>query len=101
MNLQTLKSELVRQILQEEKKWYFAIVDVVEVLTESVKPGYYWYRLKKREKENGIDLSTICRQLKLASTAAASVTLVPGKKSGSFPVSATDPKFRTCVISKF
>jgi CubicO group peptidase (beta-lactamase class C family) len=37
-------------------------------LTDSVKPRDYWYRLKQRELSNGIDLSTICRQLKLKST---------------------------------
>ncbi len=50
---------------EEEEKWYFSIVDVIEVLTESSKPRDYWYRLKKREKENGIQLSTNCRQLKI------------------------------------
>ncbi len=49
----------------EEKKWYFAIVDVIEILTESVKPRDYWYRLKQREKKNGIELSTNCRHLKM------------------------------------
>jgi len=48
-----------------EETWFFAIVDVIEILTESVKPRDYWYRLKKREKENGIDLSTNCRQFKM------------------------------------
>ena len=43
---------------ESNEKWYFAIVDVIEILTESVKPRDYWYRLKKREFENGIDLST-------------------------------------------
>ena len=32
-----------------EETWFFAIVDVIEILTESVKPRDYWYRLKKRE----------------------------------------------------
>ena len=50
---------------KEEKKWYFAVVDIIEVLTESVKPRDYWYRLKKREKANGIELSTNCRQFKM------------------------------------
>ena len=50
---------------EEEKKWYFAVVDIIEVLTESVKPRDYWYRLKKREKANGIELSTNCRQFKM------------------------------------
>lgn len=53
---------------EKEEKWYFAVVDVVEILTESVKPRDYWYRLKKREKENGIELSTNCRQLKMISS---------------------------------
>lgn len=54
--------------LESESKWVFAVVDVIEVLTDSVKPRDYWYRLKQRELSNGIDLSTICRQLKLKST---------------------------------
>jgi len=49
-----------------EGAWYFSIVDVVEVLTDSIDAKDYWYRLKKREEESsGIELSTICRQLKL------------------------------------
>ena len=48
-----------------EEKWYFAVVDVIEILTESTKPRDYWYRLKKRDKGNGIELSTNCRQFKM------------------------------------
>ena len=52
-----------------DEEWYFAVVDIIEVLTESTKPRDYWYRLKKREKEgSGIELSTNCRQLKLESS---------------------------------
>lgn len=54
--------------IENESKWFFAIVDVIEILTDSVKPRDYWYRLKRRELSNGIDLSTICRHLKLKST---------------------------------
>ena len=58
----------IRRIWHEEE-WYFAVVDIIEVLTESTKPRDYWYRLKKREKESsGVELSTICRQLKIEST---------------------------------
>lgn len=47
-------------------EWWFSVVDVIEVLTESVKPRDYWYRLKKRELESsGFELSTNCRQFKL------------------------------------
>ena len=68
-NIKLFESKQVRSHWDEqEKKWYFAIVDVIEILTESTKPRDYWYRLKKREKDNGIDLSTNCRQLKMVST---------------------------------
>jgi hypothetical protein len=50
-------------------EWWFSVVDVIEVLTESVKPRDYWYRLKKRELESsGFELSTNCRQFKLKAT---------------------------------
>ncbi len=46
--------------------WYFSVVDIVLALTDSTDPKDYWYRMKQREKEySGIELSTICRQLKL------------------------------------
>ena len=49
-------------------KWFFSVIDVVGVLTESEDPNDYWYRLKKRELESSeIELSTFCRQLKLKS----------------------------------
>ena len=51
--------------LQNEGAWYFSVVDVVEALTESIDSKDYWYRLKRRELEHGVELSTICRQLKL------------------------------------
>lgn len=52
-----------------DDQWYFSVVDVVRLLTDSVDPKDYWYRLKKRESESsGIELSTYCRQLKLPSS---------------------------------
>lgn len=51
-----------------DEQWYFSVVDVVRILTDSTDPKDYWYRLKKREADsNGIELSTFCRQLKLPS----------------------------------
>ncbi len=47
-------------------KWYFSVIDIVRALTDSVDAKDYWYRLKQREYESsGVELSTICRQLKL------------------------------------
>ena len=49
-----------------QDQWYFSVVDVVRVLTDSVDAKDYWYRLKQREVEfSGIELSTFCRLLKL------------------------------------
>ena len=46
----------------EQEEWYFSVVDVVAVLTESDKPRDYWYRVKKRmSDEEKSELSTICR----------------------------------------
>lgn len=54
---------------EEEDQWYFSVVDVVDVLTGSVNPRDYWFKMKKRvHTEDGIELSTICRQLKLQSS---------------------------------
>ena len=47
-------------------EWWFSVVDVIGALTDSVNPRDYWYRMKVRVKsEDGVELSTICRQLKL------------------------------------
>ncbi|MBI5553935.1 MAG: Bro-N domain-containing protein [Candidatus Diapherotrites archaeon] len=51
-----------------ENEWFFSVVDVASALTDSTDAKDYWYRLKQREVESsGIELSTICRQLKLES----------------------------------
>ena len=41
----------IRRVWHNEE-WWFSVVDVIEVLTESDKPRDYWYRLKRREKKN-------------------------------------------------
>jgi hypothetical protein len=51
----------------EEEKWYFSIVDVVGVLTESPNPRKYWSVLKTRLKAEGSQLATNCSQLKMLS----------------------------------
>ena len=48
----------------EEGKWYFSVVDVVYALTESRNPRDYWYKLKKRTKEEDkVEPQAICRRL--------------------------------------
>jgi len=67
-NIKLFENRQVRSFWDEkEEKWYFSVVDVVLILTDSPDPKDYWYRMKKREKLSGVELSTICRQLKLES----------------------------------
>ena len=49
----------------EQEKWYFSIVDVVSILTESTDGRKYWNKLKQRLKEEGNETVTNCHQLKL------------------------------------
>ncbi len=62
----------IRSIWDEEKEeWYFSVVDVVGVLTEQENArgaSTYWAVLKKRLKEEGNELLTICKQLKMKAT---------------------------------
>lgn len=62
------KGKKIRKIIHNNE-WWFSVVDIIEVLTDSTNPRDYWYRMKVRVKdEDGIELSTICRQLKLQSS---------------------------------
>lgn len=49
----------------EQEKWYFSIVDVVAVLTDSVDPTAYWRKLKQRLKVEGNETVTNCHGLKM------------------------------------
>jgi BRO family, N-terminal domain len=52
----------------EQEKWYFSIVDVVGVLTDSPNPNNYWKVLKHRLVKEGSQLVTNCNQLKMQSS---------------------------------
>ena len=66
-NIQIFEGKKIRSVWDNEKEeWYFSVVDVVGVLTDSVNARDYWYKMKKRmTDEEKSELSTICRQLKL------------------------------------
>lgn len=49
----------------EQEKWYFSVVDVMAVLTESPNPQTYWRVLKKRLKDEGNETVTNCNGLKM------------------------------------
>ena len=50
---------------EEQEKWYFSVVDLIAILTDSEKPANYWKVLKNRLKKEGSQLVTNCNQLKM------------------------------------
>lgn len=55
----------IRRHWDEDKEiWYFSIVDIITVLTESINSRKYWSVLKIRLKKEGSELTTNCSQLK-------------------------------------
>jgi hypothetical protein len=67
-NIKLFESKQVRSLWNEtEAKWYFSIVDIIAVLTDSPNPRKYWSVLKTRLKTEGSQLTTNCSQLKMQS----------------------------------
>lgn len=65
--IKIFESKKIRSMWNEEKeKWYFSIIDVIEVLTDSPRPRKYWNALKMKLKSEGSELSHNMGQLKLA-----------------------------------
>ena len=64
--IQLFQERKVRTVWDDEQEtWYFSIVDVCEVLTDSKSPTAYWRKLKQRLKEEGNETVTNCHALKL------------------------------------
>ena len=66
--IQLFEDKRIRTAWDEEKEeWFFSIVDVVGVLTDSPNPNNYWKVFKKRLKDEGNESVTNCNRLKLKS----------------------------------
>lgn len=64
--LKVFESKQIRTLWNaEEEEWYFSVVDIVAVLTDSTNPQSYWYVLKNRLKKEGSELLTFCKGLKM------------------------------------
>jgi hypothetical protein len=66
-DIKLFESQKVRTHWDEKtEQWFFSVIDVIEALTDSTNPRDYWFKMKTRVKtEDGLELSTICRQLKM------------------------------------
>lgn len=66
--IQFFEGKKVRTAWDEAtEEWYFSIVDIVGILTDSPNPNNYWKVLKNRLKKEGSELVTNCNQLKMQS----------------------------------
>lgn len=67
--IKVFEDKKVRAVWDSEKEeWFFSIVDVIGVLTDSPNPRKYWSVLKTRLKKEGSELTTNCSQLKMLSS---------------------------------
>lgn len=65
-NIQIFENKKIRTAWDSEhEEWYFSVVDVVSVLTDSVDGRKYWNKLKQRLKDEGNETVTNCHQLKM------------------------------------
>ena len=65
-NIQLYEDQPIRTAwVEDEEEWYFSIVDVIGVLTESKDPTAYWRKLKQRMKNEGNETVTNCHGLKM------------------------------------
>ncbi len=65
-NIKLFESKKIRSQWDAEKEtWYFSIVDVIEVLTDSLNPQVYWRVMKKRLLAEGNETVTNCNALKM------------------------------------
>lgn len=85
-DLSVFQGKKIRRIwVENEEKWYFSVVDIIGVLSESVDPRNYWKVLKNRLKTEGSQSVTKCNQLKLKA---------PDGKSYLTDVADTETLFR-------
>lgn len=67
--LQIFENKKVRTLWDADKeKWYFSIIDVIFILTDSVNPSAYWRKLKQRLLAEGNETVTNCHGLKMKAT---------------------------------
>jgi hypothetical protein len=60
------KGQRVRRLWDDtNEKWYFSVVDLISILTESVDSGAYWRKLKERLRKEGSEIVTKCHGLKM------------------------------------
>lgn len=65
-NIAIFEEKQIRRVYDEEKEmWYFSVIDIIQVLTDSKDANAYWRKLKQRLKQEGNESVTNCHALKM------------------------------------
>jgi len=81
----------IRRLIHDNE-WWFSVVDIVAALTGSVNPRDYWFKMKIRvQSDDGVELSTLCRQLKLKSSDGKSYETDCANTEGIFRIIQSIP----------
>ena len=92
--IQLFENKNVRTVWDDElEEWYFSIVDVCGVLTESKDPQAYWRKLKQRLKDEGNETVTNCHALKMRAP-DGKMRRAPDGKMRMTDVADTEQMFR-------
>ena len=76
-SLQLFENKKVRTLWDDtQEKWYFSIVDVIQILTDSSNPRKYWSVLKLRLNKEGSQLTSNCSQLKISAAGSKNFVLI-------------------------
>ena len=74
--IKLFEEKKIRSVWDDEKEeWYFSVVDVVEVLTDSTNPTDYLKKMRKRDSELGLYIGTNCPQVAMTTTGKKRKTL--------------------------
>ena len=91
-NVKLFESKKIRSHWDEEQeKWYFSVVDVVEVLTESTNPTDYLKKLRKRDPELGIYIGTNCPQVEMVTESGKKRKTLAGSTQEIFRIIQSIP----------
>jgi len=89
-NIAVFRGKGIRKTIHNNE-WWFSIVDVCAVLTESADAGAYWRKLKQRLREEGSEVVTFCHGLKLT---APDGKMRETSRSGRWPLGGRAPRGR-------
>jgi len=86
---------------EEEEKYYFSVVDIVQVLTESVNPTDYLKKLRKRDTELGLFLGTNCPQIAMLTTTGKKRITLAADLEGIFRIIQSIPSKKAEPVKRW